>query len=121
MSEPDLIDKVLNQKKEEILKEVKERIETEAKVGMQRVETFFEQLKEASKVALPINVLEVFAKGGHVDSVEFRVNYPTKVQYELNVGGYNVFRYRDGYYREIDVNLVPGRYRATIIIERLGD
>ena len=58
---------LLKKKKEEIKKELEEGIEDETERATQKIDDYAKNLEEASKIVLPVNLLERLEKGGKVE------------------------------------------------------
>jgi len=106
------IDEVIEKRKEEILKDARRRIEMEVEASIGRVERALEDLKEASKITLPVNLVEILAKGGHVRAKDVEVGREAYVNLTLSEGWYdNIAR---------DIVLQKGKYRVILIIEKIS-
>jgi hypothetical protein len=120
MNVSELVEKYLKEKAEEIKKETIERINDEAGRAVHRFEKLIEQLREQAKITLPapLNVLDILSNGGYIYSKTFENEYD-KIALDciIYLGGREVLRFD----WDARPSLKKGTYRATIIIEKLGE
>jgi len=107
------IEDIIERRKEELMRETYKRLEQELERVRGEVQRALDELKEASKIALPVNLLQILAKGGMVKVKEF----------ELRGGEYGFDVYLDRGHVSVssDTPLSKGRYRAILIVEKLGE
>jgi hypothetical protein len=88
--------------------ELVEDLQSYVRVAEQRYREAVEGLKEAAKVILPVNVLEILSRGGYIYSKTY------ECEAERNWESFYVLGVRFEIPR-----LERGRYRVTVIIEKL--
>jgi len=106
------IEKILNERKQAIMESFKQSLEAITRDYVMRFESEVEKLKESAKIQLPppLNVIDVLSNGGYVKSKILNFEYATELYLD------NVFDW--GYARP---TLKRGKYRITLIVERLSE
>jgi hypothetical protein len=104
------IDQYLERVAKDIKRELDRELESCVKVAEQRYMETVERLKEASRIIMPINLLEILSKGGYIFSKIYEC-----IEEKTYVYLYNM---------DVDF-LIPrlekGKYRITVIIEKLEE
>jgi len=103
------VEETIKEKAEGIKKETIEAINRVAETATRRFNQVIETLKEQAKIILPVNIIDILAKGGYVKAVELNVPYTESLNFQL------ADRYIFG-----EEKLQSGKYRVTLIFERLG-
>lgn len=111
----EFVEKIIEEKGEQIEKETVESINAKAKEATERLKRLLEELKEKAKIVLPVNVIDIMAKGGEVVSIEHNVVHDHS-RVSLDIYDRNVFF--DKFEHDLRVN--AGKYRVTLIMEWLG-
>jgi len=110
------IEKYLKEKSGEIESQLQKDINATVEAAIKRYENIVEQLKEATRLVLPVNVLDILTSGGLVISQVFK-NENDTASVNVYIGGTNVFRW--------DYQTAPylrrGKYRVTLIVEHLKE
>jgi len=113
----EVIMKYVREQAEEIYKSFEGDIEEQvdrARNRMKAVVNSIENQSKALKTLLPINLIEVITKGGFIKSKETTLEYESYWQFEL--GHQQIFS--DPYTSN---RLQPGKYRFTLIVEKLEE
>ena len=103
--------KILDRKAKEIMEGLEEDMARAVDSAKRSFEAYIEELKEASKVTLPINVLDILSKGGEVLSAVFESKWTIQC-IEVHVNGGRVLPRTGVLFRH-----PPGKYRITLIVE----
>ena len=104
----EVLDRYLKRVSEIAGQELVENLQSYVRVAEQRYREAVEGLKEAAKVILPVNVLEILSRGGYIYSKTY------ECEVERNWESFYVLGVRFEIPR-----LERGRYRVTVIIEKL--
>jgi len=104
--------KILDRKAKEIMEGLEEDMARAVDSAKRSFEAYIEELKEAAKVTLPINVLDILSKGGEVLSTVFESKWAIQ-GIEVIVNGSRVLPRCLG----VGFRLPPGKYRITLIVE----
>jgi len=117
MEDVEKIEKYLNERKEAILENFKTYLESLTQSSIKQLEAELSRIKEITKIRLPqpLNVLDILSNGGYVYSKVF-INEYNGTDFNVRIGSYSVFDW--GWGAPI---LGKGKYRVTLIIERLGE
>jgi len=111
-----VVRRFVSEAKEYVDKKVQEALETKEWVD-KRTEEIKQELLEISKIALPVNILEVLAKGGFVKSWEHEVKKGRSPEYlAVSIDGYPL---EMPLYGGREIKLTEGKYRITLIVEKL--
>ena len=108
------IDRILDRKAEEIMKRLEKGLANAVDAAKRSFAEYVEELKKASRITLPLNLLEIIAKGGDVLSVDVEEQHDIDV--EVLVNGVRVM---PSVFR--GCRYPPGKYRVTLIVERLEE
>lgn len=104
------IEKIIENKKKDIFQEADKRLFQTVQEVMRQIDVELEKIGEASKIILPINVLEILEKGGYVKVGKLQVkNDPSYLQ--LTKDGETVLHER----------LIEGEYRFTLLVEKIWE
>ena len=108
------VEKIIEEKGKQIKAESIEAINKAAETATARFQTELETLKKQAKIVLPINILDILVEGGYVFTVIHNVpNYGYRV--DLTIGAEELlYAYRDARL------LKEGKYRVTLLLEKLG-
>jgi hypothetical protein len=109
------IEKILSEKAEEIKKEALEEINRAAKFAEERYKAYVEQLIKAAKVVLPLNTLDILAKGGIIYIKEYDNNYEDPTPLTISARGVRVTDWDE------EPTIKKGKYRIILIAEKIGD
>ena len=97
---------LLKKKKEEIKKELEERTKDETEHATQKIDNYVKNLKEASKIVLPVNLLEILEQDGKVEVFILE----DKSLFRCEVNDETLCRYDLSY---------TSKYRVVLIFERM--
>ena len=103
-----VLDEYLKRVAEATKQELVESLQSYVRAAEQRYREAVESLREAAKVILPVNVLEILSRGGYIYSKTY------ECEAERNWESFYVLGVRFEIPR-----LEKGRYRITVIIEKL--
>ena len=108
---------LLRKKKEEVAKDMESIVAEQLGYAKQDVNKYFDALEETAKIVLPVNLLDILAKGGHVSVWKHhtrRLNELEKTTLHCMIGGDVVGDERI---------LLEGKrdYRIVVIVEKLGE
>lgn len=104
------VQKYIEAKGAEIKKKVEEQLKSTVDCANDSLEAIINGLIEAAKVALPVNLLDILAKGGYVYAKEGKFEENWSEVY-LRIGGNELIHGQH--------QLVSGKYRVVLVIERL--
>ena len=103
-------EKYLKQAAEAVKRELDELVKADIRWAEERLKSTVNDLIEASKVILPIDVAKILSEGGHVLAKEVEVNFDTD---------WLSFSIMDRSFRIPHLN--KGKYRIIVVFERIGD
>jgi hypothetical protein len=109
------VEKILSEKAEEIKQEMLEEINRAAKFAEERYKAFAEQLQKAAKVALPVNILDILAKGGAVFVKEYDNNYEDPTPLTVLARGNRITDWDE------EPTIKKGKYRIILIAEKIAE
>lgn len=98
--------RLLKKEKERSKEELVEKITDETKSAMKKIDDYVTNLEEASKIVLPVNLLEILEKGGEIKLSEVE----DKGSLRLEADGETLYRRDLGYSQ---------KYRIIVICERI--
>ncbi|MBC8521266.1 MAG: hypothetical protein H8D26_04660 [Methanomicrobia archaeon] len=107
---------MLSEKEEEIVERMDVAVEQKKEEAKSEMETYFKELKQASKIVLPVNLLEILANGGYVKVQEMDfLDDVRPVEYRVEMyapPGRRIF--------EAEMKMEPGsQYRVIVLIEKV--
>jgi len=111
------IEGVVGRFSDELKKELDRRVEYVAKFREEadrKLKEYEDYLKETVKIALPVNLLEVLAKGGFVKAWEIEKENVFDLGVSVNGMPLDMRPYSD-FNR---ITFAPGKYRVTLIVEK---
>lgn len=111
----EFVEKIIEEKGEEIKRETLKTINRAAEAATERFKGIIENLKEQAKIVLPVNVIDILAKGGCVESIDYDVPYE-ETYVRLSFQDKDIFYER----KQGRFQIASGKYRVTLIMERLG-
>ena len=97
---------------DELKRDAKEEIKRLEGAIEQKIEGVKEYLEGVSKIALPVDLIDILARGGFVKSWEIEKNYDTDLQVYFNGVSLEMIP------NEYTLTLKPGKYRITLVVER---
>jgi len=113
----EFVEKIIKEAGEEIKEETIKEINRAAERATERFQRIIETLKEQAKIVLPVNVIDILAKGGQVCIKEVNVPYDgTCFHVAVETRG-DIIR---GGHGDPFPSLKAGKYRVILIMERLG-
>ena len=118
---------MLSEKREEIGERMDAVVEQKKKEAKSEVDAYFKELEQASKIVLPVNVLEIVAKGGYVIARDYDVlasNTPnTSRSHRLSVDIKREDSYSSGNTLiSDDIRLENGcKYRVVVLVEKMEE
>ena len=102
------VEEIIRREKERIEKWVEEEIQRSVDHAKDRLKQYLDDLAKASKIALPVNLIDIMAKGGYVKVAD--------VYQEYDLGNIEVIVSNNVV---ISIGYVPrGKYRITLIVEK---
>jgi uncharacterized protein involved in outer membrane biogenesis len=110
------IEKYLKEKSGEIESQLLKDINATVEAAIKRYENIVEQLKEATRIVLPVNVLDILTSGGLIVSQIFKNEIDT-ASVNVHIAGVSVFKW--------DYQTAPylrrGKFRVTLMVEPLKE
>jgi hypothetical protein len=107
------VEEIIEKKGAEVEKRTVGNIASLVDRARDEIKRYVEELKEASKIKLPINLLEILIKGGVVKVKEFTLDsdrYSFAIYFDE--GNINA---------SLNTPISKGKYRAILIVEKLGE
>jgi hypothetical protein len=105
------VQKVIEEGAKEIVEKAKKDIEMVADRTLKELDRMVLSLKEASKLMLPVNVLEILERKGRVFVSNIDLPYMSDVNVEVRIGPYSVLFDQIRGFSE-------GKYRIVLILDR---
>jgi hypothetical protein len=105
------VSKIIEEKGQQIKKETIEDINRVAVKATERFEKVIEQLIAQAKIILPVNIIDILAKGGEARITEFNVRYQEEVRVQIGP---------EYPFYEQPIRLKDGKYRLILIVDKLG-
>lgn len=106
------VEKIIEEKSKQLKAESIEAINKVAEAATARFQTELESLKKQAKIVLPVNILDILVEGGYVFTVIH--NVPSEgYRVDVEIGSENILY-------EYNRNLKAGKYRVTLLLEKLG-
>ena len=110
----ELVEKLKKNFEEMIKSKVKELEKVKDEIE-QTADAYLKYLVKASKIILPVNIMEILANGGYVDCWEVKIPYSNQ-SLTISVDGCPLkFNAETSY----SLELKKGKYRITLIVEKL--
>jgi hypothetical protein len=109
----EFVEKIIEEKGEEVKKDSIKYINAKAKEATERMKHLINELKEKAKIVLPVNIMDILVKGGQVYAVEYDVPHPS-LSMSLDIGGTDLL-YKKNFHER--VRLKGGKYRIFLILE----
>jgi len=110
MSEDEKIKEIIEREKNKIEKKFEERINYAIASAKTDFKEYVENLIKASKIALPVNLIDILAKGGEVFVEDAFLDVRDEVH--LNIAGFPKYSWTP---------VKAGKYRVVLIIEPLEE
>lgn len=102
--------------RERVEADAKERISHEAEHAVDSLKAQLDSLQRSAKIALPVDILRVLREGGAVLSHDFDLStHHGDCHVEMSIGGNGVP------YDRLPSLKMPGKFRMTLIVDRLPE
>jgi hypothetical protein len=106
----EILEKIIEREKNKIEKDFEERINYAVASAKTEFKEYIEKLIKASKIALPVNIIDILAKGGHVIVEDAFLDVRDDVR--ITIAGLPTYSWTP---------TKAGKYRVVLIIEPLEE
>jgi len=115
----EFVEKIIEEKGEKIKRETIETINKQAEAATARFNDLIEHLKEQAKIVLPVNVIDILAEGGYINSTIHNATSEEN-RIDLTIANKTLFYISRDRYGSSHPQISSGKYRVTLIMEKLG-
>lgn len=113
MTVEEQVEKIIEAKADRIRKDTISAIDGAAVRAASAFEAELKKLKEQSRIALPVNLLDIISAGGDIRSKVVELEYSGNNQIATTFPGHSI--------RSMGIHVGKGKYRVTVIMEKLEE